>query len=109
VRRPGPVALLDDVPLTENEAGYVEAARAANIMRGYRSDWREYTSWCAERAVEPMPAAPATVTDYLSDLARCRKARPYRRCRRAEPGWFRVAIGRGCSSRRRRCCVGIAT
>jgi len=65
-----PVALLDGVPLTAEEAGYVEAARAANTLRGYRSDWREFTTWCTEHAVEPMPAAAAVVTGYLSDLAR---------------------------------------
>ena len=38
------VALLDGVPLTTDEAEYVEAARAANTLRGYRSDWREFAS-----------------------------------------------------------------
>jgi hypothetical protein len=64
------VALLDGVPLTTDEAEYVEAARAANTLRGYRSDWREFASWCTQHDVEPMAAAPATVTGYLSDLAR---------------------------------------
>ena len=65
-----PVALLDDVPLTSDEAGYVEAARAANTLRGYRSDWPEFTAWCAQQDVAPLPAAPATVTGYLTELAR---------------------------------------
>jgi len=65
-----PVALLDGVPLTPDEAEYVEAARAANTLRGYRSDWREFTAWCAQHQIEPLPAAPATVTGYLTDLAR---------------------------------------
>jgi hypothetical protein len=65
-----PVALLDAVPLTPDEAEYVEAARAANTLRGYRSDWREFASWCTQHDLEPMAAAPATVTGYLSDLAR---------------------------------------
>jgi site-specific recombinase XerD len=64
------VTLLDGVPLTTDEAEYVEAARAANTLRGYRSDWREFASWCVQHDVEPMAAAPATVTGYLSDLAR---------------------------------------
>jgi len=63
------VQLLEDVPLTDVEAGYVDAARAANTMRGYRSDWREFTAWCTGRGVPPLPAAPATVTGYLTDLA----------------------------------------
>lgn len=67
---PDAVALLDDVPLTPDEAEYVEAARAANTLRGYRSDLREFTTWCTLHGIKPMPAAPATVTGYLSDLAR---------------------------------------
>jgi len=67
---PDALALLDAVPLTEDEAGYVEAARAANTLRGYRSDWREFTAWCDGHDAEPLPAAPATVTGYLTDLAR---------------------------------------
>ena len=63
------VHLLEDVPLTEDEAGYVEAARAANTMRGYRSDWREFTTWCTTKTLDPLPAAPATITGYLTDLA----------------------------------------
>ena len=57
------------MPLTPYEAEYVEAARAANTLRTYRSDWRESAAWCTQHDVEPMPAAPATVSGYLSDLA----------------------------------------
>ena len=67
---PDVITMLDGVPLTLDEAGYVEAARAANTMRGYRSDWREFTTWCAQHDTAPMPAAPSTVTGYLADLAR---------------------------------------
>jgi len=67
---PDPLALLDGVPLTEDEAGYVQAARSANTLRGYRSDWNEFTEWAAERGLEVLPADPASVTGYLSDLAR---------------------------------------
>jgi site-specific recombinase XerD len=65
-----PVTLLDGVPLSEGEAGYVDAARAANTLRGYRSDWREFTAWSSQHDLDPLPAAPATVTGYLSKLAR---------------------------------------
>jgi site-specific recombinase XerD len=60
--------LLDDVPLTEDEAQYVDAARAANTVRGYRSDWQEFTSWCRHHRHEPLPAAPAAITGYLTEL-----------------------------------------
>lgn len=64
------VALLDEVPLTEDEAGYVEAARAANTLRGYRSDWNEFAAWCQQRGdTRTLPAAPAQISAYLSELA----------------------------------------
>jgi len=64
-----PLALLDDVPLSDAEAGYVAAARAANTLRGYRSDWAEWCTWCATNHVDPLPAAPAAITAYLTFLA----------------------------------------
>ena len=56
-------------PLSAEEAAYVAAARAQNTMRGYASDWREFTAWCAQHDRAPLPAAASTVTAYLSDLA----------------------------------------
>jgi hypothetical protein len=41
-----PLELAAELPLTADEAAYVEAARAPNTLRGYRSDWREFTAWC---------------------------------------------------------------
>ena len=64
------VQLLDEVPLTEAEAEYVEAARAANTLRGYRSDWTEFATWCTQHDRDPLPAAASTITGYLSDLAK---------------------------------------
>lgn len=61
--------LLDQVPLTEAEAGYVAAARAANTVRGYRADWADFAAWCNDHRLDPLPAGPATVTGYLTALA----------------------------------------
>jgi site-specific recombinase XerD len=65
-----PLDLIDGLPLSGDEATYVAAARAANTLRGYRSDWAEFTTWCARVGAVPLPAAPATITSYLSELAR---------------------------------------
>ncbi len=62
--------LVADVPLTPDEADYVAKARSANTLRGYRSDWREFTSWCTAHGYEPIPAPPAAVSQYLTELAR---------------------------------------
>jgi len=59
----------DDV-LSSAEAGYARAARADSTLRGYRSDWREFVSWCTQHdTLEPMPASAGAISGYLSDLA----------------------------------------
>lgn len=65
-----PLQLAADLPLSEAEAGYVAAARAPNTLRGYRSDWAEFTTWCAQNRLDPLPATAATISGYLSELAR---------------------------------------
>ncbi len=65
-----PLELADDTPITPAEAAYIAAARAPNTLRGYRSDWAEFTTWCAARGDDPLPAAPATISGYLTELAR---------------------------------------
>ena len=56
-------------PLSDDEARYVQAARSANTLRGYRSDWNEFSSWCAEHNVESLPATAAAISGYLTVLA----------------------------------------
>jgi site-specific recombinase XerD len=65
-----PLQLAADLSLSEDEAGYVAAARAPNTLRGYRSDWAEFTTWCAQHRRDPLPATAVTISVYLTDLAR---------------------------------------
>ena len=65
-----PLELAAELPLTEDEADYVAAARAPNTLRGYRSDWAEFTTWCAHHRLDPLPAGAATISAYLTELAR---------------------------------------
>jgi site-specific recombinase XerD len=55
--------------LSVDEQRYITAARAPNTLRGYRSDWAEFCTWCAYANVDPLPAAAATINGYLSMLA----------------------------------------
>ncbi len=68
-RRTDARSLLDNVPLSEDEAAYVRAARAANTVRGYRSDWNEFTTWCDQHHHAALPAAATAVAGYLTFLA----------------------------------------
>lgn len=64
-----PLALVDGVPLSDDEAHYVGAARAANTLRGYRSDWKEWCSWCASEGTAPLDSGAAPLSRYLTFLA----------------------------------------
>jgi integrase len=55
--------------LADVARSYGQAAKAPETLRGYRSDWRAFTAWCADRGAEPLPAAPELVALYISDLA----------------------------------------
>jgi hypothetical protein len=57
-----PLELMTKLPLTESEASYVAAARAPNTLQGYRSDWSEFTTWCAHLRLDPLPAEAATIS-----------------------------------------------
>jgi len=55
--------------LSSEERDYISQARAANTVRGYRSDWSEWTAWCTSVDVDPLPAQPEQISAYLAFLA----------------------------------------
>jgi site-specific recombinase XerD len=55
--------------LAESARTFIQAAKAENSRRAYRSDWRLFEAWCRERGLAPLPATPETVTLYITDLA----------------------------------------
>jgi hypothetical protein len=63
----GEVARLED--LARQARGFIEAAKAANSRRAYRSDWRHFESWCRSHGLACLPAAPETIALYLTALA----------------------------------------
>jgi site-specific recombinase XerD len=65
----GPLDLVDEVPLGDEEKAYVAAARAANTLKGYRSDWAEWCSWCAREGLDPLAGGAAAISRYLVFLA----------------------------------------
>jgi site-specific recombinase XerD len=48
---------------------FVHAAKAPSTVRAYRSDWRDFETWCSGAGVTSMPAAPETVALYLAARA----------------------------------------
>jgi site-specific recombinase XerD len=62
-------AVVPLVELTERARGFIEAAKADNSRRAYRSDWRHFESWCRSQGLVSLPASPETVALYLTALA----------------------------------------
>ena len=44
-------------PEAASAARYRRGADAAETVRGYRRDWRDFAAWCAARDLAPLPAA----------------------------------------------------
>ena len=48
---------------------YIAASRSAATLRAYQVDLRDFERYCQGRGRSALPAEPATVADYLADLA----------------------------------------
>lgn len=64
--QPGPDAKPDH--LEGKLQGVLRNAKAENTRRAYRSDFSHFKRWCDSRGASPLPAAPKTVSLYLSDI-----------------------------------------
>ena len=60
--------------LREEARAHVENSKADNTRRAYRADWDDFTRWCRDQDVTPLPAAPETVALYLTECAHGLKA-----------------------------------
>jgi len=54
--------------LAERTRDFIEAAKAENSRRAYRSDWRHFEAWCHSHGLACLPATPETVALYLTAL-----------------------------------------
>jgi site-specific recombinase XerD len=58
--------------LVKRAEDFVRAAKAPATLRAYRSDWAHFEAWCQSHQLSALPAEPATVALYITDLAGCR-------------------------------------
>lgn len=63
IEQPLPAALADRV------ADLQRSSKAANTMRAYESDLRQFRAWCLEHGRAEFPATPDTVAAYVADHA----------------------------------------
>lgn len=55
--------------LISSARAFAEASRSENTKRAYASDWRDFSAWTTARGFDPLPADPAVVALYVTDLA----------------------------------------
>jgi integrase len=55
--------------LQERVQAYARASLAPNTRIAYQRAWHAFKSWCGELALEPLPAAPTTISLYLAAKA----------------------------------------
>src|SRR4051794_28425909 len=48
---------------------YLDSARSRNTIRGYRSGFQQFNSWCQAARLSPLPASQETIAMYLSSEA----------------------------------------
>jgi site-specific recombinase XerD len=48
---------------------FIRASKAANTLRGYQSDWRQFCQWCDAHALQPLPASAETVAAFIAASA----------------------------------------
>ncbi len=49
-------------------------SKADNTLKSYASDWNDFTDWCENNNITPLPCAPEDIVNYINDLADHAKA-----------------------------------
>ena len=65
--------------LFEEAQRYADASRSPQTKRAYQSDWRDFSEWCVEHHLHPLPCAPEYIALYLTDRASTLKISTLRR------------------------------
>lgn len=55
--------------LSTKAAAYLQQPKAANTLKAYGQDWKDFDAWCRAQGVQSLPAAAPDVVNYLSDIA----------------------------------------
>jgi len=78
--------------IVEKAREYINDAKSDNTKRAYRSDWQDFKQWCDSNGSLPLPADPATICLYLTQLVASRKVSTLQR-RIAAIGQAHLAAG----------------
>ena len=54
-------------PALDQVREFIRASKSENTIRGYKSDWRNFCSWCESRRLCAVPASPETVATFIAE------------------------------------------
>ena len=55
--------------VAQDAVKYIKDSKSENTKRAYRTDWEQFSEWCANHGFSSLPAEPTTVVLYLTHLA----------------------------------------
>jgi integrase len=61
-----PTVPVDFAWIRKREESILQAEHALNTRRAYASAWKAFTTWCEAVGLDPLPATPQTVRDFLT-------------------------------------------
>jgi hypothetical protein len=67
---PGSTALAPEPELAQTLNEVIAAAKSDNTRRAYAAQVAKFEAWCNRRCTSALPATPAVVAIYLTDLAK---------------------------------------
>jgi integrase len=56
-------------PMVESARRYISQAKAENTIRAYRSDWQCFSTWCASKELQSLPARPESIACFIAETA----------------------------------------
>jgi site-specific recombinase XerD len=56
-------------PSLEQAREFARQSKAANTLRGYRADWRDFCAWCEGHGLNALPSTPEAVASYIAECA----------------------------------------
>jgi site-specific recombinase XerD len=59
--------------IADRASEFVQHSKAKNTIRAYRADWCHFEGWCSAHGQSSLPASPATVALYVTDLSSTHK------------------------------------
>jgi hypothetical protein len=57
------------LPSLRQAREFARQSKAENTLRGYRTDWHDFYSWCESREFSPIPSSSEMVASYIAECA----------------------------------------